>query len=502
MLRSMLALGLVLLAALLCQAALPVYDDALFFRRFAINLIDHGVWGWNAADGPVHGNTSQLWQLVALGLTAMARDWTILTGRLVLASCIMLSGWLLMRRYPTSRPIVVLGLVSPVALATVVSGMETATTLALGAALVAMPRAGGLFTVLLYLARPDTLLMSVPTLVLRRQWAALVGSGAVLLVFLGIFHGFYGSAFPLSFSVKMGLSGLYDAHFLELSAEAGRRHLLFFSLLSAPLVALGWRSRLMLPAAVFFAFHALATVDVMGLHGRFYAPCIPWLVAAAAQEWSKSRRGGLWMWVVWAITVGVSIQQGLLPGAKGWSIGQVSLWTYAAYVLAAGAMLWRGRWAAHVQHRGAALVIIGIVASQPSLPSQSLSDSASVARLRDLVTSWRGLERATDCLGTDLHVYHSEIGVPGFYFARVTDLGGLMNKEAHQGVRFEEMCLRDRPELLFMPHRNYKELNAEIRRGACLRDYKRVIKRSSSPMFVRRDLVQEYRSSPRCSQED
>jgi hypothetical protein len=386
-----------------------------------------------------------------------------------------------------------LGLLSPIALATLVSGMETATTLALGAALLALPRAAGGLTVLLYLARPDTLLLSVPTLIVRRQWGSLLGAGAVLLGILGLLHWGYGDALPLSFAVKTGLSGLYDPHFLELSAIAGRKHLLFFALLCAPLLLLGHRSRWMLPVVLFAGFHALGSIDVMGLHGRFYAPCLPWLIAAAAEGWSERPRGGAVLWLAWAIGLAIGVQQGWLPGSEGWSIGLVSEWTYAAYVVAVGAVFWRG-W-------GATLVIAGVVLAHPALPSKSLSDGASVARLRDLVTSWKGLERAALCLGTDRHVYHSEIGVPGYYFSRVTDLGGLMNTEIHQGVRFEQMCLRDRPALIFLPHRNYRSLNAEIRQSACLGDYKRVVKRSSSPLFVRRDLLKDYRSSTGCAQE-
>ena len=483
--KSIVTLTLMIVAMLVTRAEFPIYDDGLFFRRFASNLLERGVWGWNPDDGPVHGNTSQLWQTVLLALTAIAKNWTILTGRLVLGACLLTTGWLLFRTYPKSHPIILLGLGSPIALATLISGMETATTLALGAALLALPRGAAIFTVLLYLARPDTLILSGLTLLVRKQWKHMAIAAGILVGLLGIFHWFYGSALPLSFAMKTGQSNLYDPHFLELSAQAGQRHLLFFGLLTAPLLWLGRGSKWILPALAFIAFHAFGSIDVMGLHGRFYAPCLPWVVAAAAAQWENRETSDLQGWLPWAGVLIVCVVYAWIPGTKGWSIGQVSGWTYAAYILATGLVFWRGR--------GAELVILGVLLSNPVWPSKGLSDEASVERLRDLVTSWKGLERAHDCLGADLHVYHSEIGVPSYYFNRVTDLGGLMNAEVHAGMTFDEMCTRDQPELIFLPHRNYRALNKEIKSGSCIKGYQRVIKRSSSPLFVRRDKLKQYR---------
>ena len=157
--RSMTTLAIVVITMLVTRAEMPIYDDGLFFRRFAVNLLEGGSWSWNIEDGPVHGNTSQLWQAIVLALTAVVRNWTILSGRILLGGCLMMTGWIFLRHYPKAHPIVLLGLVSPIALATLVSGMETATTLLLGAAMITIPRGAALFTVLLYLARPDTLIL-------------------------------------------------------------------------------------------------------------------------------------------------------------------------------------------------------------------------------------------------------------------------------------------------------------------------------------------------------
>ncbi len=478
-------LGIVITSALVTRAGLPMYDDALFFRRYAINYLHHGAWAWNVEDGPIHGNTSQLWQAIVLGIAWLAEEWTILVGRLFLGGCLLASGWMFCRAFPNAQRVVVLGLVSPIALATMVSGMETATTIVLGTALLTVPRGAGLFTVLLYLARPDTLLLSGFTLLLRKQWTHMLFAGIGLLTCLTVFYLGYGSALPLSFAMKTGQSGLYDDHFLALSEIAGQRHLLLFLIVTAPFIWLGRAAKALVPALVFIGFHAFGSIDVMGMHGRFYAPCLPWIVAAAAERWSDRNASPLSWWFPWAALVFVAVRYGWIPGESGWAIGQISTWSYAAYVCATGLVFWRG-W-------GLLLVVIGLVISQPKVTTTDLSDDGAVAGLRDMVSSWRGLKKAHTCLGSDLHVYHSEIGVPGHYFSRITDLGGLMNTETHAGTRFEEMCLRDQPDLLFLPHRNYRNLNKEILQGNCIKQYKRVVKRSSSPLYVRKDLLPQYR---------
>ncbi|HVR18457.1 MAG TPA: hypothetical protein VMS65_02130, partial [Polyangiaceae bacterium] len=92
-------------------------------------------------------------------------------------------------------------------------------------------------------------------------------------------------------------------------------------------------------------------------------------------------------------------------------------------------------------------------------------------------------------------LYHSEIGVPGLVLphARIVDLAGLMSRSiALDRPRFDAYCSRDRPEVVFLPHRNYAEQNREIAASACLRGYTRVIGRSSSPLYVRNDLAAAF----------
>ena len=50
-------------------------DDSFFFVRYADVFLDTGVFGWNRGEGPVHGNTSQLYQmLVTVAHALLGRD--------------------------------------------------------------------------------------------------------------------------------------------------------------------------------------------------------------------------------------------------------------------------------------------------------------------------------------------------------------------------------------------------------------------------------------------
>jgi hypothetical protein len=110
---------------------------------------------------------------------------------------------------------------------------------------------------------------------------------------------------------------------------------------------------------------------------------------------------------------------------------------------------------------------------------------------------YRGLETARSCFGDDIHVYHSEVGVVGLRFehGRVTDLAGLLSREWLFRERgFEEACHAEQPEVIFLPHKNYRQLNDEIRSSGCIQNYVLVQADSSSPLYVRKDLAARYQS--------
>jgi hypothetical protein len=222
---------------------------------------------------------------------------------------------------------------------------------------------------------------------------------------------------------------------------------------------------------------------------------LPWIAAAAAPGWPGplERRFGVAAGVGWLLAGVALVATGAVPGDAGWAIGRIAMVTYGAYA-AAVALVYAPVPSAPVAAVGA-LAAGWLVAPTVAPLEAPVRDDVYVTRLEAMVTSFRGLDQLARCLGTDIHVMHSEIGVPGMVLrdGRVTDLGGLMSPELATGrVTVEQVCLRDRPEAIFLPHRNYVALNRALRQGTCLRGYRRVVARGSSPLFVRADLAAAY----------
>lgn len=204
------------LIALLVSATLgrEPYDDAYFFKRVALNLLERGSLSWNPSDGPVYGITSQLFLALSVALTALSRDYTLLFTRLVLAACLALAFALshaLTERRDRGLS-TALAFCSPVALFTVTSGMETAFCLllvSLGLTLLYGARAdrrhwlwAPLVTLALWLTRPDAvLLLLVPLLLERARLRELFVFVLGLALLLAVFKLSYGTALPLPFYV-------------------------------------------------------------------------------------------------------------------------------------------------------------------------------------------------------------------------------------------------------------------------------------------------------------
>lgn len=143
-----------------------------------------------------------------------------------------------------------------------------------------------------------------------------------------------------------------------------------------------------------------------------------------------------------------------------------------------------------------AVTLVAVLIAFPLRPAPELGDDGYLARHTAGVTSFRGLDALRACLGDAIHVYHSEVGVTGLRLqnGRVTDLVGLLSPRwLFRERSFDALCKAERPEAIFLPHKSYHGLNREISAGDCIRDYARVIQRSSSPLFVRRDQLERYR---------
>jgi len=507
-------------AALLClfvarASDRPPYDDSYFFKRFALNFLDHGVFAWNVSEGPVYGNTSQLQQLIVTLITAFTRTHTLSVLRVLLAAALF-AGLVLMlqsaRRYH-ARSAPLLAFCSPVMLFCALSGMETAFVFALLALFLSVQRhrhwalAPGL-CVVIWLARPDTLLLTVPVWLFasyreRSRWlpGAVLITGCVAACLL-LFRLGYGTALPLPFYAKQRAYSPYDAHFLAVSRLGTQQRFSVFAWAAAPLVliALARRDRqngvLLVSALVFMGYHFVTTVDVMGMHGRFYVPVLPQLVLAATRG-EQAHAASSWRFAsagLYLLLVAALFHAGLPPVGE---LRNDDNLTPLYYVLGSIAALVVLLTPARGPMRALAPAILLLSAAAACLdgfqPTRHVlrSDRSLLALHEARYTVYRGLETLRACFGDAIHVYHSEIGVVGLRFQHgtVTDLAGLMSPEwLFRRTSFDSACLRDRPEGLFLPHRVYRALNEEIQRSACIRDYVRVIEDSSSPLHVRKDL--------------
>lgn len=305
----------------------PPYDDSYFFKRFALNFLDHGLFAWNVDEGPVYGNTSQLQQLIVTLIAAVTRTRTLSVLRVLLAAALF-AGLAVMlgcaRRYG-ARNAALLAFCSPVALFCVLSGMETALVFALLALFLSALElerhwaiAPGL-CVVLWLARPDTLLLTLPLWWLasrpdRSRWlrgGLLIGGGiaAGLLVFrLG-----YGSALPLPFYAKQRAYSPYDPQFLELSRSSAAQRFGVFVWAAAPLALLalarrdGWNVAL-LGSALGAGVRALPLLHHRGHHGHARAVLragAPALGARSQPRRASTRCGALALWLGGAVRASV-----------------------------------------------------------------------------------------------------------------------------------------------------------------------------------------------------
>lgn len=152
----------------------------------------------------------------------------------------------------------------------------------------------------------------------------------------------------------------------------------------------------------------------------------------------------------------------------------------------------------------ALVLVAAAVAAATRLRSDSFhvySDDEFLALHTSRSSVYRGLDTLRACFGDAIHVYHSEVGLPGLRFrhGKVTDLAGLLSPEwlFREPRSFDRKCERDRPHAIFLPHKNYRTLNREITGGTCIAGYVRMVESSSSPLFVRADLVPAYRACAR-----
>jgi hypothetical protein len=527
--------GLVVYSCVWALGETPL-DDSLFFKRFALNFLQQGVFAWNLQDGPVYGSTSQLFQLVSTLLTALFRDTFITAVKLFNALCLLVLGGLMgcvgaasSVRPVTSAALAVLGLSTPVVLSTIGTGMETALALVLvGAALAwqvwqfeagsaATPRAqilAAMWTALVYTCRPDAALIVAGvffgTHLMRRTlpWRFVAALAAVMLLLWTLFHLYYGTALPLPFYMKTFEQVVYDANVHAAGRLVKLWYVSCFLCFAAPLLWIApWRRdpltvALLSTALAFFGYHALLTAEFMGYRARFYAPALVPLGLAAARSWDNFVAHSRW-WqsalflCTWVLFMALAYRARWLPTHQGFFLDQIHWPAYAGSAAAAALLLLGKLRRAEFSQvlLVAALSALGIVGWWRPKTIRVLSDEHMLRKASAEVTTTRGIFDVARCLPAAKTVYHSEMGVTGLVLIhmRAVDMVGLLSKDTVLGKKnFEQYCSEDRPEVIFLPHKNYQRLNKDVRAAPCFQDYRQMVNKSSSPLFVRQDLAEQF----------
>lgn len=456
-----------------------IWDDALFFRRVAYNILHHGFAGWNQQEGPVFLNTSQLYQLVSTALLSLAPNHFNMATALWSAACVSAMFFLfhdLLRRESRADDsagtalLFVLMHAPPIVLA-IITGMDTCTVflvvalflrVALSDRFGRQPLALAAMNVLTYLARPDAVLLSFGVSIglltapgdarSRRLVKFFLFTGAGILILSAGFHAYYGTALPLATFLKISPLSVYDSDYIalgygnKLTNLALRRKLL--------LIAMGTSSA----ALALVAFHL----------------------------------------------------DGIESVRRGFALERVPLDRYLVYFVGIPIigllLLTRDRIRA-ITSSLLAMLAVACVAFRTIPNEMSVAPDMRIyenvgAHGRSLV----GIDLIRRCFQEPMQLVHSELGIPGVLFpeSRIIDYTGLANPSVvDREFDFERTCANDRPEFIFRPHWTHKRLNEQLSASPCLSSNYRaapLVRPSSAPLFVRNDLVDPFNTCPRATE--
>jgi len=306
-------------------------DDAFFFVRYGNNFLDTGEFSWNRGEGPIFGNTSQIYQFLVAALLWLTQHNAVLS--LTIAANLGAIAYLVIlpATYWVSRPAIdpTLRLMVTVALVVLIAfdgqvflllgtGMETTWAMALvSLSLLASFRIqngetgnralllNALCIAAVYATRPDATLivLAAPAgLVLFSGQATLRRAGfklgllslALIAAIVCLCWIYYGDPLPLSAVAKtIPITKLLEEDY-GLAFAVPWRHLYDTAIWHEPEIILGfvalcffWRlSPVLLGATigtlVFIAYHVAFVLPIMGYFGRYFGPILPVLMLLAA----------------------------------------------------------------------------------------------------------------------------------------------------------------------------------------------------------------------------
>jgi hypothetical protein len=473
------AAGVIALGALTGFSARGPWDDAYMFVRYAAHLIQYRTLAWDPGGEPTYGLTSVAYLLLVVPLRLIGGDSPALI--LVLASALGGMAFLVLlavavscyghageprRRLSLLLVLVVIAMSIHRFAPHLVSGMDTTFALAFVAAYIVLLQAyeargtrlcaAGLAAVgsLAFWVRPDLLLytLGVPLglILLGRAGRArrqAVGIVAVVVlataVQIALSWRYFRSPLPLAFYAKSlpHYGDFFHSRYRFFGLRELGHYLESFWPFLAILVGawlveprLWWRRAspgekgLMLATVAFLLYYATAVLQIMGYHQRFYYPTLPALaflsvraldgLVASAEPWSM-RWAPRWRWLLSGLVLGILLPQTLVMGTRLVSEFQAG---------------WIGRFDVAEYYR----------ASHQHL--------------------WFKLDEFSR-LPDDLVMATTEIGLPAALNPRkrIVDLAGLNEPAlARDGVSILFVIYRDRPDLIYLPHPDYRDMIAQL----------------------------------------
>jgi hypothetical protein len=459
-----------------------VWDDAYFAVRYADNWLATGVPAWNRGDAPTFGLTSLMYLMVVVPLRAItpsspalaASLSSLLSGVGFFVSLLWLTGRVsvsaLPRRWAAGLGMFTLAAASASLADHLTSGMDTTFAMAFLTIYLALleersqrDAAGldliaGAWAGLAFLARPDLLLLTLGPLVSafllsartderRRALRMLMVAGSVLGFEAALAASYFSSPLPLPFFAKA--TGLYGPSIHATYAgvagaqlkQFGVAHWHLFALILLPSRVAPrkwWREMpavekgLMIGSALFLGYHALFVLPIMAFSQRFYYPVLPALIYLAlratgrlieqARNSGTKDRFGKTGSILLALIVVVSLVR---TAVSEWRVFETSLSNGTT-----------GRFSV-VEH----------------------FQTAGLAKV------WPGLEVIAS-LPDDLVVAATEVGFPAAMNPdkRIIDLSGLNHADIALGRLSPATVLSEsRPDVIYLPHPDYREMNQRIR---------------------------------------
>jgi len=491
-----------------------IMDDAFFFVRYAHNFLETGVFAWNRGEGPVYGNTSQLYQIMvtlvywltdrnvvlsvslAAGVGALAYlvalPWTYVVSRpqldprlrfFVCAYLIVLiafDGQLILLVGAGMETTWAMTLVALSLLATfrVQNGHLGWNAIALNAATIALVYAIRPDATLLAMAAPAGLVVFAGTRQERLAGIKICLLALVLvLAIMGLCFLYYGDAVPLAFTAKSTpLSALptqerdeyLGSPWWYLQTTALEWHVPETALALAALAMFRSLSPVLRGAAlgmlVFVLYHGFFVLPIMGYFGRFYAPMLPVLSLLAMH----------------AVEI-VFRRIAIADGFRG--IGAIGVLIVAGLVLLTAYKL--------------APTTIRVVAYHVPAFKSDRAINVKEGALRHVAHQfpffYGHMVQMVEALGTDCSMAATEDGLLSAYASgtRIVDFSGLHDRPtARHGFTAERMLLELKPDVLAMPPNWYAPWTRAMKEHpAFARDYilEAAFNERGYPLAFRRD---------------